>query len=59
MNGQTAQWIFNLILWIAIEMILNIVGIDDLADYSEFLFEQPIHVQLMTEHQNALDRYHN
>ena len=39
MNGQTTQWVFNLILWAVVEVILNIVGLDDLATYSEFLFE--------------------
>jgi hypothetical protein len=53
MNGQTTQWVFNLILWVAIEIILNIVGIDDLADYSEFLFEHPVHVQVMVKNEIA------
>jgi hypothetical protein len=47
MNGQTTSWVFNLILWIAIEIILNVTGSDDLADYSEFLFEHPVHVQVV------------
>jgi hypothetical protein len=25
--------------WLATEIILNLVGIDDLADYSEFVYE--------------------
>jgi hypothetical protein len=48
MNGQTTSWVFNLILWVAIEIILNVTGIDDLADYSEFLFEHPVHVQVIS-----------
>ena len=47
MNGQTTSWVFNLILWVAIEIILNVTGSDDLADYSEFLFEHPVHVQVI------------
>ncbi len=27
--------------WLATEIILNLVGIDDLADYSEFIYENP------------------
>jgi hypothetical protein len=53
MNGQTTQWVFNLIFWIVVEIILNIVGIDDLADYSEFLFEQPVHVQVIAKNDLA------
>lgn len=32
--------IFKLIIWLALEIILNIIGLDDLADYSEFIFEK-------------------
>jgi hypothetical protein len=39
--------VLNLILWVAIEIILNVTGSDDLADYSEFLFEHPVHVQVV------------
>lgn len=28
------------IVWLAAEIILNCVGLDDLADYSEFVFER-------------------
>jgi hypothetical protein len=59
MNGQTTQWVFNLILWVVIEIILNIVGIDDLANYSEFLFEQPVHVEVIANQSISIDRYHN
>jgi hypothetical protein len=48
MNGQTTSWVFKLILWVAIEIIFNITGSDDLADYSEFLFEHPVHVQVIS-----------
>jgi hypothetical protein len=53
MNGQARQWVFNLIIWVVIEVILNIVGIDDLASYSEFLFERSIHVQVIATHDTA------
>ena len=32
----------RLLFWVAAEILLNYAGIDDLADYSEFLFERPI-----------------
>jgi hypothetical protein len=53
MNGQTSNWVFNIILWVAIEIILNLTGIDDLADYSEFLFEHPVHIQVIAQNQVA------
>ena len=31
-------------IWLIAEILLNYIGIDDLADYSEFLFEKPITV---------------
>ena len=31
-------------IWLIAEILLNYIGIDDLADYSEFLFEKPIAV---------------
>jgi short-subunit dehydrogenase len=30
----------KVIVWLAAEIILNCVGLDDLADYSEFVFER-------------------
>ena len=29
-------------LWIVTEIVLNLLGLDNLADYSEFLFEKEI-----------------
>ena len=34
-------WVKALI-WLGTEIILNLLGLDNLADYSEFLFEQEI-----------------
>lgn len=31
-----------LFLWIVSEVILNVTGLDDLADYSEFLFDRKL-----------------
>ena len=28
--------------WLATELVLNLLGLDNLADYSEFLFEQEV-----------------
>ena len=32
----------KIIVWLITEIILNLVGIDDLADYSEFIFEKQV-----------------
>jgi hypothetical protein len=32
-------------IWIFVEIILNFVGLDSLADYSEFVFERQIIIQ--------------
>lgn len=32
--------------WLLTEIILNLVGLDNLADYSEFLFEQEVAIAL-------------
>jgi hypothetical protein len=50
MNGQTAQWAVKFVLWLVVEIMLNLVGMDDLADYSEFLFERPTVVQVLIQH---------
>ena len=34
------QLIVSLSLWFIAELVLNLVGIDDLVDYSEYLFER-------------------
>lgn len=34
--------IARIVIWAIAEIILNYAGIDDLADYSEFLFEKPV-----------------
>ncbi len=29
---------FKLMFWLVLEIILNLIGLDDIADYSEFIF---------------------
>ena len=50
MNEQTTQWAVKFVLWLVVEIMLNLVGIDDLADYSEFLFEHHTVVQISIQH---------
>ncbi len=40
---KKASWkklVFDLSFWLIAEVVLNIIGIDDLADYNEFLLGQ-------------------
>ncbi|MEL7350359.1 MAG: hypothetical protein AAF171_14030 [Cyanobacteria bacterium P01_A01_bin.116] len=37
MQGQWQTLISKLLFWLMVEIILNLVGLDNVADYSEFL----------------------
>ncbi|MBE9128295.1 MULTISPECIES: hypothetical protein [unclassified Coleofasciculus] len=39
MNVQWKKVIIKTTVWLAAEIILNLLGLDNLADYSEFLYE--------------------
>ncbi len=46
------RWRFALgkfFVWLAAEIILSMLGIDDLADYSEFIFEKNVTVLIAQE----------
>ncbi|MEC4894015.1 MAG: hypothetical protein SAL07_24835 [Oscillatoria sp. PMC 1051.18] len=32
----------KIIIWIVAEILLNLLGMDDLADYSEYIFEKEV-----------------
>ena len=38
MNLQWHKLLFKLTIWLVAEIVLNLVGLDDMADYSEFIF---------------------
>lgn len=40
MNIKWKVLLPKILIWLVIELILNCVGIDDLADYVEFVFER-------------------
>ena len=52
LSNKAQHWhdglLFRIAFWIIAEILLNCAGFDDLADYSEFLFEKPIPVK--TQH---------
>ena len=37
MKNQWQKLFIKLTIWLAAEILLNLLGLDDLADYSEFL----------------------
>lgn len=40
MSHKYQQVLIKAVLWLTAEVFLNVVGLDDLADYSEYLFER-------------------
>ena len=36
------QLLVRITIWLAAEIILNFLGLDNLADYSEFIYEQEV-----------------
>ena len=49
MKVQWKKMIIRASLWLATEIFLGSLGIDDLADYSEFIFERNV-IVLNREH---------
>lgn len=42
MKEQWKKGLVRSLVWVAAEIFLNYLGVDDLADYSEFVFERHI-----------------
>ncbi len=42
MNRQWKTILVKASFWLVTEIILNLLGLDNLADYSEFLFEKEV-----------------
>ncbi len=38
MEIRWRKLLLKLTIWLVIEIVLNLMGLDDIADYSEFLF---------------------
>ena len=38
MNIQWHELLYKLTVWLLAEIVLNLMGLDDMADYSEFIF---------------------
>ena len=39
MNTQWHKILIKITFWLILEILLNVLGLDSLADYSEFIFE--------------------
>lgn len=46
MKMQWQRILVKATFWLVTEIILNLLGLDNLADYSEFLFEQEVAIAL-------------
>ncbi|MBD2578695.1 hypothetical protein [Oscillatoria sp. FACHB-1406] len=42
MNQPITKVLFRISIWLAAEILLNFLGLDNLADYSEFIFERNV-----------------
>ena len=40
MNTPWGKIVFKILCWLFLEVVFNLIGIDDLVDYSEFLLTQ-------------------
>ncbi len=38
MNIQWHELLYKLTIWLVVEIVLNLMGLDDMADYSEYIF---------------------
>lgn len=44
MTVRYSKLLGKLAVWLTLEIVLNLMGLDELADYSEFVFDQSNHV---------------
>ena len=54
MRGLWLKIIAKLTFWLVAEIVLNCMGIDDLADYSEFVFDKKLIAHLSFVYTNSL-----
>lgn len=46
MNTHWEKIVFKILYWLFLEVVFNLVGIDDLVDYSEFALRPKVMVQV-------------
>lgn len=54
MNVRWKKLLLKTTLWLVAEICFNFLGIDDLVDYSEFIFERPEIVQPLLTNVSSL-----
>ncbi len=55
MNVQWKKLLVKVTLWLAFEIWLNFMGLDDVADYSEYIFERHVILLIPNKQKNATD----
>ena len=48
MKGKWSQLLLKVTVWLSTEIFLTVIGLDNLADYSEFVFQDRVLVQITT-----------
>ncbi len=56
MNVLWQKLLLTTIFWLAIEICFNLIGIDEIADYSEFIF-QTIVLKEITNNDNRFSTF--
>jgi hypothetical protein len=49
----------KLAIWLFAEIFLNLIGLDDIADYSEFIFEHKLKTSEVILHQQNINKQIN
>lgn len=57
MQVKSKTLLTKTLVWLAIEILLNLVGLDDLAAYGEFVFERHLVALVGWRVEQVSDRY--
>ncbi|NES22635.1 MAG: hypothetical protein F6K41_27880 [Symploca sp. SIO3E6] len=55
MNVQWKTLLIKITLWLAIEILLNLLGLDEVADYCEFIFARKNYQSCRVEKMNIFN----
>jgi len=55
MNRQWKKVCIKVTTWLAAEIILNLLGLDNLADYSEFVFDKEVLITKRNQKMTVVD----
>jgi hypothetical protein len=51
MSRRSQQRLLNLVAWLLVEIVLNFLGLDELFDCSEFIFDSKISINCARNYQ--------